>query len=43
VVDLVRLWIDGPDVVDELKVLARVDGVHGLGKCLSFLLLLLWL
>ena len=29
VVDMVQLGVDGLDVVDELKVLARVDGVHG--------------
>ena len=28
VVDLVELWVDRLDVVDELKVLASIGGVH---------------
>lgn len=28
VVDLVKLWVDRLDVVDELKVLASIGGVH---------------
>lgn len=28
VIDLVELWVDRLDVVDELKVLASIGGVH---------------